>query len=301
MPSSFTFSSLRIPVRSEPEGVRSRPAVLRALGANDPPMDVEIAGETFQLEEVLKHDSWAATGIYASSTRQALCKFNRQQPIFGLPMRWLGRLLATREAGFMERLAGIEGIPRSLGPISSNGELLDHAVSRQWIPGHALAPRERVNSAFFPTFRHLLAAVHARDVAHVDLHKRENILVDDQGRPWLIDFQISFALPRKSRFAATVLRGVLKMLQRCDEYHLLKHVISHRPGQAGMTLADLEGRRPWWIKAHRRVAVPFRCVRRRLLVTLGIRSAEGQASSEAFPEVAHRLPQAIVPAEREAG
>lgn len=168
--------------------VRPRPAVFRALGRDEPPAEVEIAGETCRLRETLKHDSWAATGIYASATRQALCKFNRVQPILGLPMRWLGRRLAAREAGFMDRLAGIAGIPVSLGPVSCGGQGLRHAVSRLWIAGHALAADELVDERFFPEFRGLLAAVHARGVAHVDLHKRENILVDSQGRPHLIDF-----------------------------------------------------------------------------------------------------------------
>jgi hypothetical protein len=281
--------SLRIVVPPAEPDVRPRPAVFRALGVADPPAAVEIAGETFRLREIFKHDSWAATGIYDSPTRRALCKFNRQQSIFGLPMRWLGRLLAARETGFMERLAGIEGIPMSLGPVSSGGTVLRHAVSRQWIAGHALMPGERVDARFFPRFRRLLAEVHARDVAHVDLHKRENILVDERGRPHLIDFQISFASPH-GRLAAGVLRGLLQVLQRCDTYHLLKHEIKHRPDDCAVQATELARLRPWWIRAHRSVAVPFRRLRRGLLVMLGIRAADGQASSEAFPEVAHRLP-----------
>jgi hypothetical protein len=261
--------------------------VFRALGRAEPPEVVEIAGESFRLCETLKHDSWAATGIYASATRQALCKFNRIQPILGVPMRWLGHRLAARETGFMDRLAGIEGIPVSLGSVSSGGRVLCNAVSRQWIAGHALAADESVDDRFFPTFRGLLAAVHARGVAHVDLHKRENILVDTQGRPHLIDFQISFALPR-GRLAGLTLGGLLRMLQRCDDYHLLKHELRHRPDGCRVAAADLARLRPWWIRAHRSVAVPFRHVRRRLLVALGIRAADGQASSEAFPEIAHR-------------
>ena len=282
-------------------GVRPRPAVFRALGAADPPGSVEIGGETFRLREIFKHDSWAATGIYDSPTRRALCKFNRQQSILGIPMRWLGKRLADRETGFMERLAGIEGVPVSLGPVSSGGTVLPHAVSRQWIAGHALMPGERVDARFFPRFRRLLAEVHARDVAHVDLHKRENILVDERGRPHLIDFQISFALPA-GRLAAGLLRGLLTVLQQCDDYHLLKHEIKHRPDDCAVQAADLDRLRPWWIRAHRSVAVPFRRLRRALLVRLGIRAADGQASSEVFPEIAHRLPEAApeAPAHRKA-
>lgn len=267
---------------------RPRPALFRALGHDDPPATIECRGETFVRSQILKHDSWAATATYASPTCRAICKFNRRQRIVLLPMAWLGRLLASRERAFMNRLAGIAGIPVSLGRISANGRLLKNAVGHDYIEGHALAEREFVNDEFFPRLAAILAAVHARGVAHVDLHKRENILVDEAGHPCLIDFQISFGLPRRSRVAAAVLRPVLRMLQRCDDYHLLKHRVKHRPDQIGMTAAELARQRPWWIRLHRCVAVPFRGCRRQLLTLLRIRSRSGHAHSEAFPEIAHR-------------
>ena len=270
------------------DDVRPRPAVFRALGRGEPPPVVEIQGETFCLIELLKHDSWAATAIYESPSRKALCKFNRQQAIFIIPMRWLGRLLAARERGFHDRLAGIAGIAPTLGAVCVDGKPLPHAVARTFIDGHALAEGEWVDDEFFPRFQALLAEVHHRGVAHVDLHKRENILVDSAGRPYLIDFQISFALPVDNRLVTALFGGLLRLLQRCDEYHLLKHQIKHRPDQAGLTCFDLESLRPWWIRIHRRLAVPFRSFRRGLLIRLGIRSTSGHAFSEAFPEIAHR-------------
>jgi hypothetical protein len=266
---------------------RPRPPLFRALGREEPPPAVEIDGEIFQRCEVLKHDSWAASGIYASMTRRALCKFNRQQPVLFVPMRWLGRLLASREQAFHDRLAGLEGVPASLGPVRIDGTVLAHAVARRFIQGHALAADERVDDSFFPRLRRLLAEVHRRDVAHVDLHKRENILVGSDGRPHLIDFQISFALPRLP-LVRTLLRPLLAMLQQCDDYHLLKHELKYRPDLVSLDPGAIARRRPVWIRLHRGVAVPFRTCRRRLLVWLGIRAPCGQAHSEAFPEIAHR-------------
>jgi hypothetical protein len=269
-------------------GTRPRPATFRALGAADPPAAITLAGETFRRVEILKHDSWAATAVYRSATRTAKCKFNRTQPIGILPMAWLGRTLAARERWFMDRLAGIEGVPVSLGTPSVDGSAMATAIAHEWIDGHALAEREQVDDWFFPQLEAILDEAHRRGVAHVDLHKRENILVDDRGRPCLIDYQISFGIPAESRVAQLLLGGVLRLLQRCDRYHLLKHRVKHRPDQVGLSLADMQRMRPWWIRAHRCVAVPFRTVRRRLLTALGIRSRSGHAFSEAFPEVAHR-------------
>lgn len=266
---------------------RPRPPLFRALGRDEPPATVDIDGETFVCREVFKHDSWAASGLYASPTRQALCKFNRRQPVLLIPMGWLGRLLAARERSFHDRLDGIAGIPPALGPVHAEGSVLSNAIARSYVAGHALAEGEWVNDAFFPRLRYLLAEVHRRGVAHVDLHKRENILVGEDGRPHLIDFQIAFALPRLP-LLGPLLRPLLAVLQQCDDYHLLKHQLKHRPDQSRVAACDLERLRPWWIRAHRAVAVPFRACRRQLLVWLGIRSTSGHAHSEAFPEIAHR-------------
>jgi len=266
-------------------GTRARPALFRALGSHDPPDTVLLHGKTFTRSEIVKHDSWAATAIYTSSHCQAVCKFNRLHPVFIVPVRWLGRMLASRERRFMQRLTGIDGIPVSMDPVFIDGHVAEHAVSHEFIPGHPLRANEQVDDQFFPRLAALLAEVHGRGIAHVDLHKRENILVDDDGKPHLIDFQISFGLPR-NRWAAAVFRGTLRMLQRCDEYHLLKHRVRIRPDQARMTEADIHRLRPWWIRLHRIVAVPFRTLRRSLLTRLRIRSGPGQATSEVFPEAA---------------
>jgi hypothetical protein len=269
-------------------GPRPRPALFRALGRRDPPEAIEIDGERFDREEIFKHDSWAATAIYASATRRAICKFNREQAVLLVPMRWLGRMLAARERWFMERLRGVAGVPAGLGPIRVGGRVVPNAVARTFIAGHALTDGERVGPDFFPRLAAILAEVHRRGIAHVDLHKRENILVDEAGGPHLIDFQISWGLPA-GRIAAAVGRPLLSVLQRCDDYHLLKHRIRLRPDQVPHGVADLDRLRPAWIRLHRLVAVPFRSLRRGLLTWLRIRSASGHAHSESFPEVAHRL------------
>ena len=257
---------------SATRGPRPRPATFRALGHRDPPATIDIDGERFEREEILKHDSWAATAIYASASRRAICKFNRESPVAFVPMRWLGRALAARERGFMERLRGVPGVPPGLGAIRVAGATAPNAVARTFVPGHALGADERVDDAFFPRLAATLAEVHRRGVAHVDLHKRENILVDEAGRPLLIDFQISWGLPR-SRWAAACLRPLLAILQQCDDYHFLKHRLRLRPDQLPHGQADLARLRPLWIRLHRLVAVPFRTLRRGLLV---LRYVDGQ-------------------------
>jgi hypothetical protein len=84
-----------------------------------------------------------------------------------------------------------------------------------------------------------------------------------------------------------LLTHLLLILQQSDLYHLSRLVGFYRPDQfAELFPAGLE--RPWWIRAHRCIAVPFRQTRRRMLVMLGIRKGKGHAISEHAPEVGKR-------------
>lgn len=264
---------------SQPERGRPRPPLLRALGSSEPPRLIEIGGVLYRHVKTFKHDSWAASALYRSSTgMQIVCKFNRIEPVCGLPLAWLGRALARREARLLELLADEPLVPGASGAVHVGGRPAAHAVAHAFVPGRPLARRMPLHDDFYPRLEELLARLHARGVAYVDLHKRENILVGTDGRPYLIDFQISVCLPPYG------LRGpLLRMLQRCDRYHLSKHIRRYRL-ERGEPAPPRDFGRPWSIWLHRALAVPFRTFRRRLLMRLGVRTAGGRADSEAAPE-----------------
>lgn len=266
--------------------VRPRPALLRALGPCDPPHLIHIAGVRYERVGIFKHDSWAATAHYRGPQGDVVCKFNRVQGILGVPMAWLGRLLARREAAALRRLAGVPGIPAESGPVIVDGAPLANAVAHEYVPGQPLSARDKPAPAFFADLAKLLRAVHQCGMAYVDLHKRENILVGTDGRPWLIDFQVCFhARPAFLRRHAVV-RALLHGLQQGDRYHFAKHVHKHQPELAGQLPECAE--RPAWINAHRVIAQPLRRLRRQLLTLLGVRAGKGRATSEAFAEDAVR-------------
>ena len=274
--------------------IRPRPVLFRALGKDEPPGEIAVDGQNYRRVTLFKHDSWAATALYQSPQRSIVCKFNRRQGIGFLPMTWLGRLLAGREKRILNLLAGAPSVPGVLGSVVAGGRCLDNAVAHVYIPGHPLRAGEKVNDDFFPRLRNLLEQMHDRGIAYVDLHKRENIIVGDDGRPYLIDFQISAAWPEPHQPGLGFLcRFLLSILKRCDDYHLAKHIRSCRPDQATEVAWACKQTRPWWIRLHRLVAVPFRSLRRRLLVALGIRKGNGRANSEHFPEDAVRQALAL--------
>lgn len=259
---------------------RERPRTLRALGKDEPPLLVAVDGEVFERSELFKHDSWAATAAYASrSGRRIVCKFNREARIGLVPMAWLGRFLARREKYFLQKLAGVRGIPAVYESVEVNGKARPGAVAHDYIPGKPLSISDKLRPDFFEKVEELLAVLHAQRIVYVDLHKQENVLVGDDGLPYLIDFQVSVQLPKLA-----VCQPVFRALRDCDCYHLDKHRWIHRmPPASGKSWP-----RPFWLQLHRQIGVPLRTLRRRLLVLLGVRRGQGSAATEVAPEVGLR-------------
>jgi hypothetical protein len=264
--------------------VKPRPSWLKALGSETPPISLEIGGQTHCLVETFKHDSWAATMVYEGPAGVLrVVKLHRRSPILGLPMSWLGRRLARHESTLLRLLSDLPGIPALAGTVSSHGRELRNAVAREFIAGHPLGRREAVSDSFFDELSKLLRSMHQRGVVYVDLHKRENIVVNQAGDPCLIDFQISLRWPRW-----LPQWSLFELFRRSDEYHLMKHWSLCRPDQCASEHHALRARRPWWIDAHRLIARPLREMRRKVLVAVGVRTGKGRVESELFAEHAFR-------------
>lgn len=265
--------------------LRPRSKLFRALGDQEPPDTIQIKNEHYKKTQVLKHDSWAATALYEGTSGLIICKFNRQQPIFGIPMKWLGKALGQRENRFLQLFADVPYLPKFSGYVSLDGQLLSHATAHKYIAGVTLRRyKKKLHDDFFSKLQDVLKIIHDRRVAYVDLNKQENILVDEQGDPYLIDFQICFHLSEHWPWNSAFFRWWLQILQRSDCYYLMKHYTKFRPDLFTPSEFEEARKRPWFLNVHRCIVVPLRTLRRRLLVLLGFRSRNGKATSELFVE-----------------
>jgi len=128
--------------------------------------------------------------------------------------RWLARHLCRREAASLERLAGIDGVPRLLA-------LERNALVRTWIDGqplHEVRPSSRI---WFRNALRLLRRVHRAGVAHNDLAKEANWIAGADDSAGLVDFQLASCFARRSRR--------FRRLAREDLRHLLKHKAHYLP------------------------------------------------------------------------
>ena len=236
-----------------------------------PPAErLEIAGATYRLVRVFKHDFWAATCMYereenagetpAIPPDKIVVKIGRVQPFCGFHLAWVGAWLRANEQAAYRLLAGVPGVPRWVGSFGATG----YAV--EYIDGLALDRAGPPPPGFFDRLRGLFEQVHARGIAYTDSNKRSNILVGPGGAPYLVDYQISVRrrddLPWPLR---AIVAAVVRYLQRKDLYHLYKHKRRLAPRELSPDEDALSRERGGMHAFHRWFTKGYRALRRRFL------------------------------------
>jgi hypothetical protein len=231
---------------------------LRGKWARD---SFSLDGRTYTLEKVLKHDFFAVTARFRGPDGEAVClKHYHTEVWLGMPLEWAGRLMADREVRHYRLLQDLDNVPRMLGRVGKS------AFAHSWVEGNDLLDqKDRLPDDFFDRLEALVAAVHARSMAYIDMNKPDNVLVSSDGRPVLIDFQISWA-PRPSWGPLGRLkRRLLAMFQEADRYHVRKLKRLYRPDLMTPEEQAAGKQRPWFLNLHRIVGAPLRDLRRKFL------------------------------------
>jgi serine/threonine protein kinase len=142
--------------------------------------------------------------------------------------RWIARAMLRREREILRRLSAVDGVPHLAGRIDRN------AIALTWVPGRQLdkrifraRPRELMRQ-----MGELTERLHAAGVFHLDLHQRNNFLVDERGRLSIVDFGSAVAPNRLTR----ALFG--RFLRRSDEHAGYKFLARFAPEE----LTDDEAR-----------------------------------------------------------
>ncbi len=219
----------------------------------------------------------AVTGAAALPARIVL-KVGRRASLFGVPLGWIGRWHAAHESACYQALADVAAVPAFVGRYGR------HGFAHAYVEGHPLHKGEQVADDFFPRLRAALAAIHARDMAYVDLEKCENVLVSDDGRPYLIDFQIAWRWPGRYGGNLWPARWLRRRMQRADFYHVTKLQRRTRPDQLTADELAASYAKPWYVRLHGRLTRPFTLLRRRLLNRIDPEMKRGERGRVHPPE-----------------
>ena len=238
---------------------------LFAYGKRQLPQTITIRQREYHLEQVLKHDFFAATALYQSTApcdskdtpNRIIFKSGCRQFFLGFPMSLIGRPLVKREVRNLKHLSDIGNTPRLLS------EFDKLSFTYEYIDGVTLADAQNIPEDFFDKLHALVKDIHKTGFVYLDMNKTTNIIVGDDSQPYLIDFQISMLFKNKKRSFSPISNRIRDRLQREDLYHLCKH-----KRRFGYTLTDDEkniARPSLLIRLHRCIATPYRKIRRALL------------------------------------
>ena len=235
-----------------------------ACGRVGPPSELTYQGRPYRLVRVLKHDFLAATCLYgaapdAPGPEKLVGKIGRHAHFCLLPLGWTGRLVTRKEVRRLQQCAGIDGVPHFLERLRPN------VYVYEYIEGTSLGEKPELPSDFFEKLRAVLEQIHARGLVHFDLHKPGNILLGEDGRAHIIDFQLCACIPDRLLLSRRLSRSLRRRLQAYDIYHLYKHKRRLLPSELTEAERTLSTRVGLLLRAHRLIARPYKAVRRACL------------------------------------
>ncbi|NKI36072.1 protein kinase family protein [Wenzhouxiangella sp. XN79A] len=148
---------------------------------------------------------------------------------------FLHRRTLRREHRAYRRLDGLPGFARCHGLFDDRWLVLDEIDGR---PFRDASADGAVGADFFDRLLEVVRAMHERGVAHGDFKRKSNLMVDAEGRPWIVD--LGTAVLRRDRFAP-LNHALFRTLAQTD---LNAWVKLKYGGYAGVSEADRALLRP---------------------------------------------------------
>lgn len=161
--------------------------------------------------KLLKKDIFGQVSLIRSEAGPLVRRDTRTAP---LVIRWIARHLLAREARALAVLEELDGVPTL--------ERTDRStLDRSWIDGVPMQEGRPTDIDYFRAASRVVRGMHRLGIVHNDLAKEPNFLLTSDGKPAIIDFQLSWFTSKRGR--------VFRALAREDIRHLLKHKRTYCP------------------------------------------------------------------------
>jgi len=123
-----------------------------------------------------------------------------------------GGIIIQHEYNILKILQGIEGVVDAV-------KINQLTLLTRYIPGKDLAgfKQSELDDNIYYKLCDLLNSIHSRDVVHLDLRQRRNVIISKNAEPYIIDFASAIHIGKKSIFS-----WILEPLKFIDKSGLLK-------------------------------------------------------------------------------
>lgn len=160
-----------------------------------------------------------------------------KQPTGAGLARRLRRWMLRREHRAYQRLGQVRGVPRCLGLRPDGSLVLAYIDAEPW---RESAPTLRDREAFMTGLRGIILACHGAGVAHADLKRRGNVLIDAAGGPWVLDFGSAVLAGRRPGW-------LFRLACRMDLNAWIK--LKYRRRYDAITPGDRQYYQPTWVES----------------------------------------------------
>lgn len=224
------------------------------------PQTLEIHGKAYSYEKVLKEDFFSVNLLYrAADGDRYVLKISDFRFIFGFFLTPLAILMSRREYRIYRRVADLPLVPELGQRFGLRGYL------HKFIEGRTLHELEREGKCelpddFFDRLKGTLDELHRRRIFYMDLNKQGNIILGDDGLPYLIDFQVCIDFKYRNRLFDKLFDLFIKE----DIYHLYKHKKRFRPDLMNEEELSLAKRSEFGKLVNRYYGDPYRRLKRRI-------------------------------------
>jgi tRNA A-37 threonylcarbamoyl transferase component Bud32 len=135
----------------------------------------------------------------------------------------VGRFLIWRESKAYRRLRKVQGVPALYRTIDGVALVIEKISARSV---ENLEKEMRIPESFFEELKDLVDRFHRRGQAHCDLKRAPNILLGDDGHPYVVDWSASISA---REFGFFPLNRVYRRFVLDDYLAITKLKLRHRP------------------------------------------------------------------------
>ncbi|MCK5805545.1 MAG: hypothetical protein KAI66_22120 [Lentisphaeria bacterium] len=187
------------------------------------PQKKEIRESVYRFERILKDDIFSVNVLYKNEKENRyVLKLSDFRFLGGYLLRPLAAWMSRHEHRVYKCVDRLEGVPR-LGPREGA-----RGYWHEYVEGKTLHELEqdappKLPRDFFERLLAILQSFHERHVVHIDTNKRGNILVQPDGSPCVLDYQVSLHLPARRGSLGALNTWLFTKLVTEDVYHVFKH------------------------------------------------------------------------------